>query len=234
MAHITGRSNVPQPCLLDRQAPLKLRGGEGVLWQHVFRQEGGFTILEVLIAFAITCIILAALYSSFFLSSKAVASVDDSLIRLQEARSVMDMLKRELESAVCISGKDYSVFKLSDRDFYGKQASQLTFASFSPSIPGLSKIGYIIEENDKKLVLRKVMVSAFAKPAEVKPVELMEEVDSFTIEVKSSDKWIKTWDSTQSNCPTDQIRISVNVRTKNGEVPITISDIARPRIGNPL
>ncbi len=205
----------------------------GFSLQH-FCGAGGFTLLEVLIAFAITCIVLAALYSTFFLSHRAVETVDDSLLRLQEARSVMDILKRELESAECIPGKDYSIFKLGDRDFYGKQASQLAFSSFSPLIPGLSKINYIVEEDEKKLVLKKAIISAYDKSGEAKPVGLIEDIDSFSVEVKFNDKWVKTWDSTLSNCPSDDIRISVNVSTKRGEPPISISDIARPRIGRPL
>ncbi|HWR58635.1 MAG TPA: type II secretion system protein GspJ [Thermodesulfovibrionales bacterium] len=193
------------------------------------RKAGGFTLLEVLIAFAITCIVLAALYSTFFLSHRAVEAVDDSLLRLQEARSVADVTKRELE-AIYSSGK-YAAFKLDDRDFYGKQASQLTFTSFSPSFPGLAKITYAVEESDKKLVLKKAMISAFSKSGEAKPVELIEDLESFTVEVKSKDKWVKTWDSTLSSGLPDEMRISLNVRTRKGEVPITISDIARRRIG---
>lgn len=198
------------------------------------RKERGFTLLEVLIAFAITCIILAALYSTFFLSRRAVDAVDESLLRMQEARSVMDVMRRELESAVYISGKDYSVFKLDDRDFYGKQASQLRFASLSPSVPGISKIDYTVEEGEGGLVLRKTITSAYAASEEAKPFELMENIDSFKVEVKFNDKWVKTWDSKATNSLPDEIRISVNVTPEKGDVPITISDIAKRRMEKPL
>lgn len=194
----------------------------------------GFTLLEVLIAFAITCIVLAALYSTFFLSTKAVGAVDESLLKLQEARFVVDVMKRELESAVYRAGKDYAVFKIDDRDFYGKQASRLTFTAFSPSLPALSKISYFVEENDKKLVLKKAMISAYSRTGEAKPVELMEDIESFTVEAKINDKWVKTWDGALSSGLPEQIRISLNVRTKDGEVPITISDIAKKRIDSTL
>lgn len=216
MAQVSGMSNAPRP-------PHKLRGG-----------EGGFTLLEVLIAFAITCIVLAALYSTFFLSTKAVGAVDESLLRLQEARFVVDVLKRELESALYVAGKDYAAFKLDDRDFYGKQASRLTFAAFSPTLPALAKISYTVEENDKKLVLSKAMISAYSKAGRAEPVELMEDIESFTVEAKFNDKWVKTWDGALSNGLPEEIRISLNVRTKKGEVPITISDVARPKIGKTL
>lgn len=195
--------------------------------------EKGFTLLEVLIAFAITCIVLAALYSTFFLSQRAVDAVDNSLLRLQESRSVLDILKRELESAYP-GTKDYSVFRMNDRDFYGKQASQLTFASFSPFLPGLAKISYTVEENGKKLALKKTITSAYLKSAENRPVELMEDIESFTVEAKFNGKWVKTWDSTLTNNLPDEIRITVNISAGNGEAPITISDIARTRVGRSL
>ena len=223
-------SNAPQP-------PLSLRGGEGELWRHPifnFRESGGFTLLEVLIAFAITCIIMAALYSTFFISHKAVTSVDDSLLRLQECRSTLDVIKRELESCLYDGNKKYTVFKLEDRDFYGREASQLTFTSFSPLLPGLSKIAYTVEENDKKLTLKKSMVSAYSQPTE-KPmsVPLIEDIQSFTVEALYNGKWVKTWDGELSNLP-EQIRITVSIYPKKGAAPLTLSDIARPRVGKAL
>jgi general secretion pathway protein J len=196
---------------------------------------GGFTLLEVLIAFAITCIVMAALYSTFFISQRAVTTVDDSLLRLQECRSVLDVIKRELESSLYDRNKKFTLFKLEDRDFYGKEASQLTFTSFSPLLSGLAKIVYIVEENDdKRLVLKKSMVFAYSESADTKEMEIMEDIDSFTVEALYNDKWVKTWDGELSGVTPDQIRISVSIHAKKGENALTVSDIARPRIGKSL
>lgn len=200
-----------------------------------FGKTEGFTLLEVLVAFAITCIVLAALYSAFFISHRAVSVVDDSLIRLQECRSVVDVIKKEVESSLYDRSKIYTVFKLEDRDFYGKEASQLTFTSFSPLLPGLAKIAYVVEENDdKRLVLKKSMASAYSNAAETKGMDLMDDIDSFTVEARYNDKWVKTWDGELTGGTPDEIRISVSIRPKKGENPLTVSDIARPRIGRSL
>lgn len=202
-----------------------------------FRKAGGFTLLEVLIALAITSILIASLYSTFFLSRRAVDAVDDSLLRLQEARRVIDIITREIESAVYDSygsGKAFTVFKLDDRDFYGKQASQLLFTAFSPLLPGLAKINYAVEESDGKLVLKKKIFSAFYKSDEKKSIELMEDVESFTVEAKYNNKWVKTWDSIASNGIPEEIRVSVTIIAKKDTSPLTISDIARPRYGKTL
>lgn len=197
----------------------KLRGGEA----------GGFTLIEILVALAITSIVIAALYSTFFLSRRAVDAVDDSLLRLQESRAVVDVIKREMESALYEKDKPYTVFKLDDRDFYGKQASQLLFTSFSPLLPGLAKITYSVEESGGKIVLKKKIISAYASSVETKSIELMEDIESFTIEAKYTDKWVKTWDSEISNNIPDEIRVSMKIYTKRGDTPLTISDIAYPK-----
>jgi len=197
--------------------------------------KNGFTLIEVLIAVVITAIIVAALYSTFFLSRKAVDAVDDSLVKLQECRTVLDILKREIESAVYDKNKQYTLFKIDDRDFYGKQASQLVMTTFTPLSAGLTKITYVVEENDdKQLILRKKMDAVFGTPYETKSVDLIEDVESFSIEAQYIDKWVKTWDSTVSNGPPAQVRISVTVRTKKDETLFTISDIANWRVGRAL
>lgn len=199
----------------------------------------GFTLLEVLVALGISVIVMTALYSSFFLSRKAVDAVDDSLLRLQESRALLDIIKREMESSLydqskIANGKTYTLFKLEDRDFYGKQASKVSFTSFSPLVAGLAKIEYSVEEDDGKLVLKKKIGSAFTKTGEPPSIELMEDVESFTVEARYGDKWVKTWDSAQSNSRPEEIRVSVKVFTKKGENPFMVYDVARPKYGKPL
>jgi len=201
--------------------------------------EQGFTLLEVIVALGISVIVMTALYSTFFLSRKAVDAVDDSLLRLQESRALLDTIKREMESALYDSskvanGKAYTLFKLEDRDFYGKETSRLSFTTFSPLVPGLAKIDYFVEEGDGKLVLKKKIGSAFTQTGEPKSVELMEDVEAFTVEARYGDNWVKTWDSAASNSMPEEIRVSVKVNTKKGETPFMVYEVARPRYGTLL
>ena len=200
--------------------------------------EDGFTLLEIIVALGISVIVMTALYSAFFLSRKAVDAVDNSLLRLQESRALLDTMKREMESALydpnkIANGKAYTLFKLEDRDFYGKQASRVSFTSFSPLVAGLAKIDYFVEEDSGKLVLKKKIGSVFTQANEPKSVELMEDVESFTVEARYGDKWVKTWDSAESKMP-EEVRVFVKVSAKKGETPFTAYDVARPKYGKPL
>ena len=202
--------------------------------------ERGFTLLEVLVAVGIFSLVLVALYTTFFLSYRALDVADKSLLKLQEARFFLDTLKREIESAVYSEDKPYTVFKIDDRDYYGRQTSQITVTSLSPSIKGLSNIKYAVTERDGRLIIRKSMTTAFIQASEDKGMDILENVASFTLEVKLNDMWVKTWDSRLTKSVPDEVKITLEVfikdKGKEGDsrMPFSISEIARPRIGKTI
>jgi len=185
----------------------------------------GFTLLEVLIAVAILSIVLTALYGTFFMSSRAMEDMDESMTKLQETRKAIDILRRELESAYYNEDDKKTFVKILDKDLYGKQATQLEFTAFTTIRPGLSKISYYMEEKDKKRILFKKIESSFGKE-ESEGTDIIEDLDEFTIEAKYQDKWVKTWDTGITTKMPDQIKISLSVMIKGRKV--TLSDMARP------
>ena len=196
--------------------------------QMGWRGGGGFTLIEVLIAVAILSIVLAAIYSTFFLSQRAIEGMDESMGKLQESRRALDILKRELDSVKFVSGDGNTFFRMLDRDVFGKQASQLVFTTFSILRPGLSRIVYSIEEKDGKLNLYKKVESPYSAE-ETEGVDIFEDLEDFTVEAKYKDKWVKTWDTDISKSMPDEIRISLSIMIKGKKV--TLSDISRPRVG---
>jgi prepilin-type N-terminal cleavage/methylation domain-containing protein len=202
------------------------------------REKGrGFTLIEVLIALAIMAMILIALYSTFTLANRALFNVDQSLVKLQEARAFVDTLKREIESAFYSKDISYCVFKMDDRDFYGRQTSSLTVTSSSPLIKGLANINYAVEERNGILVITKSMVSALSGSAENNRMDLLEDIESFTLQAKYQNAWVKTWDSTLTRITPDEVKIILTIRMKNREsedknaLPFSILETARVRIG---
>ncbi len=198
-------------------------------------KKNGFTLLEVLIALAITGFIITASYGTFFLSKKAIESIDDSLIRLQETRSVIDNLKRDIESSFFSRDSEYSAFKLEDRDFYGRSASRITFTAFSPLTTGLARISYNVDESDGRLTLKKTINSAFSLKTKAKDVELIDDIHSFLIEVKYGGKWVRTWDSKTTASSPEEVRITITFLEKGSgkkqaHETASVFDIARPMI----
>lgn len=121
--------------------------------------------------------------------------------------------------------------KLEDRDIYGKQAAQITFTTFSPLRPGLSKISYYIEEKDGKLTLFKKMESPYVNK-ETEGIDIIEDLEEFTVEAKYNNNWVKTWDTEITREKPDEIRIAMSVMIKGKKV--TIFDVSQPRLGKPV
>jgi len=216
----------------------------------IFNFRGaGFTLIEVLIAVSLLSVILAAVYSTFFLSHKAIEGMDEYMLKMQESRKALDILRCEIE-AVFYEDKDSDMhLKLEDRDIYGKQAAHLTFTAFSALRPSLSRISYYIADQDGKLNLFKKIESYYAN--ENNPIspsfskvemeessednewfDIIEGIEAFTVEAKFNDKWVKTWDTEINKDIPEEIRISLAVKLKNGT--ITLFDVAKPRIGRQI
>jgi general secretion pathway protein J len=195
------------------------------------RGDKGFTLLEILIAVAILSIVLAAVYSTFFLSQRAIEGVDESMLKLQESRRAIDIMRCELDSALYKNTDAATFLQMQDRDIRGKQASQLSFTAFSTLRPGLSRISYYIEENDNKLNLMKKIDSPYSNK-ETEGVDIIEDLEAFTVEAKYNDKWVKTWDTDVNREIPDEIRIGLTVSIKGKSV--ILSDVSKPRIGKSL
>jgi general secretion pathway protein J len=180
------------------------------------RRSAGFTLIEVLVAVSILSIILACLYSSFFLARRAIDSVDNTLIGLQGSRILLDAMRREIEAATFSKEKRYTVFTVDDRDFFGKQASRIVFTTFCPLVPGLARIEYSVEEREGVLSLKKTVTPAYRDSDEPAFV-LMERVDSFTIETKSQGKWVKSWNSQLSGQAPQEVRITITLPAERDE-----------------
>lgn len=201
--------------------------------------QNGFTLLELLISTALLAIVLSALYSTFFLSHKAIVGLDESLIKLQECRNAVDMIGREAESLFrgqgYVAQSNYPLFKAEDRDIYGKQASRLTFTSFSPFSRGLSAMSYYVEEKDGIRTLYKKMDNPYRPPDKnntTKGVELIEGLDSFAVEARDGEKWLKTWDTTEIGKLPDEIRITITALIRDR--PVSLFGTFKPRIGKAL
>jgi general secretion pathway protein J len=190
----------------------------------------GFTLIELLVATALLSIILSAVYGAFFVSHKAMTGLDESLVRLQECRTALDVMGRETESLKA-SGNN-SLFKVEDRDFYGKQASRLTFTAFSPLTPGITLISYYVEEKEGVLTLFKKMDNAYKPNSNAKGVELIEGLESFAVEVNDGNKWVKTWDFSETKQPPLEIRITITAKIK--DTPVSFFDTVRPKIGGAI
>lgn len=213
------------------------------------RFSSGFTLIEILVSIAITGIILTSLYSSFFMSRKAIEGLDDGPVRFQESRMALDIMKREVESAFYNRERPYTIFRIEGREIYGRDAASLIFTGFSHLMPGPRLISYRIEQSryrrngkeqegikDDRLSLVKDIASILPRPgmagSDVHSVEILDDIESFTVEARYGDEWVKTWDSKLTQESPEEVRFTIVINIKGRRY--TFSDVAKIRTGRSL
>ncbi len=201
----------------------------------------GFTLIEVLISLAILVIVLGAVYSSFFSIQRAIERFDNISLKYHEARTALDIMRREIESSLIKNPEpnyDYSeeekvkaVFILKDRDIFGKSTSSVELTAFSFRGSRLNTISYFVEEKEGKLNLFKREAPSIIGAKEY-TADIMEGIESFTIETLYNDKWIKTWDTENTDRLPDTVRVSIEFDDNGRTVKLT--EYASPKIGKQL
>lgn len=195
------------------------------------RGSGGFTLLEVLVALSITAVILGTLYSSFFVTQRAVQASEEILVALHEARTALDVMRREVEAAFTMDGTEgKEMFIVKDRDFYGAQASGMSFVTHASVLHGPARVSYRVEDIDGRLTLIKTLTTIGRSEDDAPEAEMVEEIASFSVEALiSGSEWVRTWNR---NTMPPKVRISLEVPLGGRTVKLTVT--ALPRNGREI
>lgn len=195
----------------------------------------GFTIIELLVSLAILVIILGSVYATFFSVQRALDRFDNISMKYHEARTALDIMRREIESSF-IDPKDsgqgggktgtMAQFSLKDKDIFGKDASDLNLTSFSLTGTALN-ISYHVEEDAGSLKLIKQESPAF-QLSKGYSLEMMNGIESFTVEALFQKKWVKVWDAEETEKLPDMLKITIAF-DDNGKT-VSLSEYARPVI----
>lgn len=201
----------------------------------------GFTLLEVLIAIAISSIIGIALFSTYMAIQQTIANVEGTSIKLQEARNTLSMLSKELSSAYFNSSDERTYFVVKDRDIYGKPVSVLKFTAFSDR--GLMSYEYEVKEGPpekdntlrRRLILIKRQEPAFRKEGSLSgdvtqpmEAELLEDIEGFLVEVKGREDALRTWDTSLNGRLPERIRIKIILNINKRR--LNLSETVIPRL----
>lgn len=203
--------------------------------------DGGFTLIEVLISLTLMTVVFATLYSSFYMVQRALERFDTVSLKYQEARTALDLIRREIESAYIRTPqnkdikKNKTLFLMLDRDIFGKNASTLYLTSFPFTDTNLHVISYFVEESNDQLKLFKMDAPAITLStifSKMYRVELMDGIEGFTVETLFNTEWVKTWDASQTNRLPETVRVSIEFDDNGRKVKLT--EYAKPKIGRTL
>lgn len=185
--------------------------------------EGGFTLLEVLVASAIGSVVIFALYLSFSSVLAGRSSIDAQAGRSREAARFVDAFTNEIQSAY-LSGSNKATF------FHGEfigtplPAGKLEFTAFvhPPSGKGpsgdLSAIRYsVMEDEGGRVSLYKEVWNPYGAGKGPLKVEVMEDIKGFDLSFYNGKSWSAAWDGRLENRTPAAVRASVKIIDKGAE-----------------
>jgi len=196
-------------------------------------RSSGFTLIEALIALAIGSVVLAAVYASFFIAEEAVTYTGTGARQTFQSRMIVDRLGRELESAAYGTGDEATEratrFMVEDRETFGRPEAALSFATLA-SPAGLRRVHYRLDEGRLMVQVVNPLDALEGVTEEAPWLVLMSNVQEFTVEMKSSGRWIRTWDSKLNKTIPKVLKITLVFGQSDN--PERITGTARPRIGS--
>jgi general secretion pathway protein J len=188
----------------------------------------GFTLLEVLIALVLLGILSAALYGSYFGVVRARESASDGMESRRELAATLDLIRREVASAIFVRSDKRLRFVVEDRDIFGAPASVLELTPLAPpsasarSESGIVKVRYRLIEQEKKLTLTRQEQDLFFEGADVPVYPQMEQIRSFLVECLDGTKWVKNWDTAINGVLPKAVRVTVQVEEQGKPVEYVV------------
>ncbi|KAB0671629.1 prepilin-type N-terminal cleavage/methylation domain-containing protein [Oryzomonas sagensis] len=199
----------------------------------------GFTLLEVLIAVVLLAILTAALYGSYFTVLKARERSAEGMEARRELGTTLDLLRREIGSALYTPTDKRLKFIVEDRDSFGRPASNLELTTLAPPSTlsdtrkesGTIDVQYrMVEKEKQQLLLTRTEQDLLLDSTTVPAYPQMERINSFLVECSNDGTtWVKTWDTAlNGNKLPKLVRITVQVEEEG--TPVTFTVYAAPRM----
>jgi general secretion pathway protein J len=198
----------------------------------MYRNNKGFTLIEVLVALALMVILTGALYGTYFSVIRAREQGGARSEARRELSSTLGMLRNELASSFFISGMPQPAagsqaatnpgqnlqFVVEDRDSFGNPASLLQFTSITPPKAGtvpssdVQAVRYSVIEKEGVLTLAKESKDLYLKVKSSSPFPVIENIEAFQVECYDGSKWVKTWDTALRPQLPESVRVTVTLK----------------------
>jgi general secretion pathway protein J len=199
-------------------------------------RNNGFTLLEVLIAVVLLGILAGALYGSYFGVVRARERSAEGMESRRELGATLDLIRREVSSAMYNRNDKRLRFVVEDRDNFGVPSStlELTTLTLVPSDQSRNESGIVVvryrmaEKNKKRILTVQERDLIFDGPAAVPAYPQMERISAFLVECYDGSKWVKSWDTAINGTLPKQMRVTVQVEEEGR--PVEFSVLATPRI----
>ncbi len=166
----------------------------------------GFTLVEILLAFAIFAVVLVVLLSAFTGAERARDILSDRARGYRQVRAALDRIGTELSGAFAVDWVAGSALTVRTDDFSGKTASTLVLTAFTLPEPGearpatdVVKVKYSarVSGDGALLDLYREQADLPFVPNRIatREVRIAEGLSGFRVEAWDGTAWVKEWPS---------------------------------------
>jgi general secretion pathway protein J len=180
----------------------------------------GFTLLEILLAIALSALLLVTVHSVYFSIARSIHGTLETQELLETGRILLEMLKHDVRG---ISGSRFPLVSTVE-DINGKLVTSIVFVTSTPASTNpfrWNKVGYtLIQDRQGQLI--------FIKKAAKNPNDNLDElgtvfevsrlVNSFRVTFFDGTTWVDQWDSRSAGKLPKQVRISVELSDERKNV----------------
>jgi type II secretion system protein J len=193
--------------------------------------EKGFTLLEIIIAAGLSSLLFLVLYTTYFGINSAVEAASKGQEVRETERQLVELLKRDLRG---IPSDQRYPFLSQVKDVDGDLSSSLEFVSTSflgQNNYGIIKVGYTLIKtlDGEKIFFRQEVEDPREELSKsTANFELTRLVTSFRLSFYDGTDWVEKWDSRASNKLPSQVRITMTIDDRKGNMKTVVTDESLP------
>jgi prepilin-type N-terminal cleavage/methylation domain-containing protein len=193
------------------------RNGRDEVWSGSAGRPG-FTLVEVLLAVALSASLLTVVYWTYFSISRSIDAATESQEAWETGRILSELIKKDIRG---ISTGRFPVVGKNDM-IDGRPVGQIEFVT-TARLTGdqltLNRIGYALVTNDRNdwILVRKESTNLNDPLNNTARVfEVSRIINGFQLEFFNGTDWVAEWDSTSTGALPKQIRVIIDVADAKG------------------
>ncbi len=210
---------------IKREASPAIRGSAiGAVLPRKTGMAGAFTLVEVILAIALSALLLTIVYWTYFSINRSVDAATESQDALDTGRTLSELIKRDIRS---ISPTPYTLMgkNIVIRNSSFGELEFVTNALSATDPQRLRRVGYalILSDDDEKTLVRRESMdlsdlldkSPVDYPPKVFGVSTI--ITGFLVEFYNGSDWVQAWDSGATGQMPTQIRVTIDVSDAKGK-----------------
>lgn len=183
------------------------------------KKSSGFTLIEVLLALALSALLLTTVYWTYFSINRSIEAATEGHEAMDTGRSLIDLLKRDIRG---ITAGRFPLIATNE-EIEGQKAGTIDFATtahLGPDTHQLTRVGYALvqDTNGKKILIRRQTRNLRDEVVEFEMIsELSKIVESFSLVFYDGTDWVDNWDSKAKGALPKHVRITLDISDRKGE-----------------